>query len=163
MTPLVSIEDAKHHLRKTSEEEDADIYLKLEQASAIVLTYLKNRLTAIASVSVATPTVIKKSVPHSLTSGVTATIADTDTTPTVNGAQVVTVTGPSTFTVPVAVTVGQSTAAGTVSSAVWTESTTPGNVSAATLCVLEDLYERRPIQWDLVRDLLVGLRDPALA
>jgi len=29
--------------------------------------------------------------------------------------------------------------------------------------VLEDLYERRPINWEIVRDLLVGLRDPALA
>jgi hypothetical protein len=163
MAPIVSLEDAKHHLRITSTEQDADIYLKLEQASTIVLTYLKNRLTAIASVSEASPTVITTSVPHSLTSGVTATIADTSTTPTVNGAQVITVTGLTTFTVPVAVTVGQSSAAGTVSSAVWTDATVPDNVSAATLYVLEDLYERRPINWDIVRDLLVGLRDPALA
>jgi hypothetical protein len=114
-------------------------------------------------VSAANPAVITTSVPHSLTSGVTATIAGTTTTPTVNGSQVVTVTGLTTFTVPVAVTVGQSTAAGTISSAVWTEDTAPDNVSAAVLCVLEDLYERRPINWDIVRDLLVGLRDPALA
>jgi hypothetical protein len=163
MAPLVPLVDAKHHLRKTSDEEDADIVLKLDQASAIIRTYLKNRLTAIASVSVASPTVITTSGPHSLTSGATATIADTTTTPTVNGAQVVTVTGLTTFTVPVAVTVGQSTAAGTVSSPAWTDTTAPDNVMAAVLYVLEDLYERRPINWDVVRDLLVGLRDPALA
>lgn len=160
---LVGLVDAKHHLRITSDEQDADIVLKLDQASAIVMAYLKNRLTPIASISVASPTVIATTVPHSLVSGVTATLADTTTTPAVNGAQVVTVTGLKTFTVPVAVTVGQSAAAGTVSSAAWTDVTAPGNVGAATLWVLEDLYERRPINWDVVRDLLVGLRDPALA
>jgi len=164
MAPLVSVEDAKHHLRKTSDEEDADIVLKLEQASAIILTYLKmDRVTAIASVSVANPTVITTSVPHSLEDGVPATIAGTTTTPTVNGEQVITVTGTYTFTVPVNVTVGQTAAAGTVGTPGWTDATAPGNVSAAILCVLEDLYERRPIQWDLVGGLLVGLRDPALA
>jgi Phage gp6-like head-tail connector protein len=160
---LVSVVDAKHHLRITSDEQDADIVLKIDQASAIILTYLKNRLTAIASISVANPTVITTSVPHSLTSGASATIADTTSTPTVNGARVVTVTGLTTFTVPVNVTIGQASAAGTVSSPAWTDTTAPDNVIAATLYVLEDLYERRPINWEIVRDLLVGLRDPALA
>jgi len=39
----------------------------------------------------------------------------------------------------------------------------PGNVEAATLIVLTDLRELRPIDWATVERLLVGMRDPTLA
>lgn len=39
----------------------------------------------------------------------------------------------------------------------------PADIQAATLIVLADLYEQRPIDWDTVGRLLVGYRDPAIA
>jgi hypothetical protein len=170
MAALVSLELAKIHLRVPDDDHDWDINVKVEQASAIILDYLKVRLTAIASISVANPTVITTSVPHSLTSGATSTIAGTTTTPTVNGAQVITVTGPTMFTVPVNVTVGQSSAAGTVSSPTWTDATVPGQVQAAVLLMLTRLYEQRGDDekadeacWLAIERLLRRQRDPALA
>lgn len=167
---LVSLTVAKDHLRVKVTDDDGDIYLKVEQASGIILDYLKARLIAIASVSVASPTVITTSVPHSLVSGTTYTVGETDTTPTINGAQVVTVTGATTFTVPVAVTIGQSDAAGTVGSPSWTEATVPMSVQAATLVMLTHLYEHRgddpetdEALWQAIGRLLMRQRDPALA
>jgi hypothetical protein len=119
---------------------------------------------------VANPTVITTTVAHGFTSGVTAPILGTTTTPTVNGAQVITVTGPTTFTVPVNVTVGQSSEAGTVGNAVWTDLTVPGNVTAAILILLTHLHEHRGDDqktdedlWASIARLLVRHRDPALA
>lgn len=167
---LVPFDVAKAHLRITDIDHDGDIQSKLEQASGIVLDYLKNRLTAIESVSVANPTVIMTSTAHSLISGGTYTLAGTTTTPTVNGARVVTVTSPTTFTVPVTVTVGQSAAAGTVGSPAWTDSTAPQPVQSAILLMLTHLYENRGDNmqldeslWKAVDRLLVRSRDPALA
>lgn len=160
---LVTLSEAKFHLRVSIDDNNVDIWAKAEEATAIVINYLKPRLIAIASISVANPTVITTSAPHSLTDGATSVIAGTTTTPTVNGAQVVTVTGPTTFTVPVNVTVGQSAAAGTVARSSWDDDTVPGDVKAAILCVLEDLYEHRPINWQGVERLVWRHRDPAFA
>lgn len=41
MAGLVTLDDAKEHLRVTIPDEDGDIYRKVEQASAIVVIYLK--------------------------------------------------------------------------------------------------------------------------
>jgi hypothetical protein len=69
----------------------------------------------IVSISVANPTVITTRENHGLLLPTAAmTIAGTTTTPSVNGAQTATPTGDKTFTVPVNVTVGQATPAGTV-------------------------------------------------
>lgn len=171
MAALVSLVQAKEHLRITESSHDNDIMLKVEASSAIILDYIKHRLTSIESISVASPTVITTDVPHSLVSGVTHTIGGTTTTPTVNGAQVVTVTSPTTFTVPVAVTVGQSSAAGTVSSATWTDADVPGPVQSAVLLMLAHLYEHRgddmeaydEALWTAIGRLLMRQRDPALA
>jgi hypothetical protein len=167
---LVTLSRAKEHLRETTSDRDGDIQAKVEQATAIVLDYLKVRLIAIETITVANPTVITTSVPHSLTSGVTYTIAGTTTTPTVNGAQVVTVTSPTTFTVPVNVTVGQSAAAGTVGTPTWTEATLPGQVQAAILLVLGHLDTQRGDDmatdqhlWLAIERLLMRSRDPAFA
>lgn len=169
---LVSIDQAKDHLRIDLDnvDDNADLSLKVDQASAIVLDYLGNRSIAIASISVANPTVITTSVPHSLTSGLSYTLTDTTTTPTINGARVVTVTGPKTFTVPVNVTTGQSTAAGTVASPAWAADTATGPMQAATLLILGHLYENRgddmkadETLWAAVTRLLMRSRDPVLA
>jgi len=167
---IVSLVTAKQHLGITDTDHDADIVTKVAQAEAIILDYLKVRLTSIASISVSSPTVITTTGPHSLTSGVTYPIAGTTTTPTVNGSQVVTVITPTTFSVPVAVTVGQSAEAGTVGAPAWTEATAPGSVTASILLMVGRLYEHRGDMeehdadlWMAIERLLMRLRDPALA
>lgn len=63
-------------------------------------------MVAITSSSVAASTVITTTAPHGLTTGMAIYISGhTGSTPTINGNRVVTVTGASTFTIPVAVTV----------------------------------------------------------
>jgi hypothetical protein len=175
--PYVTLQQAKTHLRVEDAQQNDDIYLKVQQASAIITDYLKIRPIAIASVSVANPTVITTSVPHSLVTGTTYTIGGTTTTPTVNGAFVVTVTGATTFTVPVNVTIGQATAAGTVGTPVWTELTVPFHIQSATLLMLSHLYEHRgddmggkvgggnpdTTLWQAIDRILMRSRDPALA
>lgn len=62
---------------------------------------------AISTSSVANPTVITTTTPHLLTTGDSVVIAGhSGSTPTVNGSYTVTVTGASTFTIPVNVSVG---------------------------------------------------------
>jgi hypothetical protein len=172
MAALVTLDQAKDHLHIDQDDtsRDVDVLLKATQASDIVLDYLKVRSATIASISVASPTVITTTLPHSLVSGDTVTIAGTTTTPTVVGAQVVTVTSPTTFTVPVAVTVGQAEEAGTAVRGLWTTSTVPGRVQAATLLMLGRLFEHRGDEekadadcWMAIERLLMRSRDPALA
>lgn len=168
---ILTLAQAKAHLRIITSNDDTDITLKLAQAEAIILDYLKARLTTIETISVANPTVITTDMPHALISGVTYTLTGTTSTPTVNGSQVVTVTGPLTFTVPVNVTVGQTSAAGSVGSAAYTAGTVPLNLQAAILLMLTHLYEHRGDDmdkydeslWLAIERLLMRLRDPALA
>lgn len=68
---------------------------------------------AVASVSVANPSVITTSAAHGFVSGQSITITGTTTTPSVNGSRVVTVVNATQFSIPVNVTVGQG-AGGTV-------------------------------------------------
>jgi len=168
---LVTLANAKVHLRITGTTYDADVQLKLDQAEAIILDYLKVRLIAIASVSSTNPAVVTTTVPHSLTSGLSYPILGTTTTPTINGSQVVTVTSPTTFTVPVNVTAGQADEAGTVGATTWDTSTVPKEVQAAVLVMLTHLYENPgdnmqtvdETAWQAVERLLMRRRDPALA
>lgn len=167
---LVTLQQAKDHLRITDDDHNTDVALKADQASAIILDYLKTRSNTIASISVANPTVITTETPHSLTTGWSVVIAGTTTTPTVNGTQVVTVTSPTTFTVPVNVTAGQADVAGTITLVPWTNGTVPGPVQSATLLMLGHLYEQRGDDmktdsdlWEAIGRLLCRLRDPALA
>jgi len=67
----------------------------------------------LTSSSVANPSVITTATAHGLTTGDTVLIAGHTSTPAINGSQVVTVTAPTTFTIPVNVTVGGG-AAGTM-------------------------------------------------
>ena len=93
---LVTLVQGKRQLRVDNADSDADVQEKIEQASAIVVRYLKAQAVA----------------------------GWLTTPPTVD---------------------------------------VPLDVQAAVLVVLDDLYERRPIQWDVVNGLLVGIRDPAVA
>ena len=59
--------------------------------------------------TVANPTVITTLLPHGLTTGNTVYIVQSNSTPSINGAQVVTVTGANTFTIAVNVTTAGTT------------------------------------------------------
>lgn len=171
MADLVTLATGKIQLHVTVSDYDVDIALKIAQASDIILSYLKDRATAISTVSAANPALVTTSVPHSLISGISYTIASTVTTPTINGAQVVTVSSPTTFTVPVNVTAGQSSAAGTISTPVFTSGNVPARIQAGVLLLLTHLYEHRGDDdmaidaslWEAIRRLLERDRDPALA
>ncbi|HXD16408.1 MAG TPA: head-tail connector protein [Vicinamibacterales bacterium] len=167
---ILTLAQAKTHLRETTSSNDADITLKLAQAEAIILDYLKTRATTIETISAANPAVVTTDRPHGLITGVTYTILGTTTTPTVNGAQVVTVLSPTTFSVPVTVTSGQGAAAGTVSTPAYTAGTAPPNVQAAILLMLSRLFAHRGDDeaadedcWRSIENLLKRFRDPALA
>jgi hypothetical protein len=165
MADLVTIEEAKEHLRlpPSGTDGDNDLYQKIRQASEIVLDYLKSRGNNVATVStssVASPTVITTSDVHTFLVGDTVTIAGHTSTPTVNGSWVISNVTDTSFTVPVAVTVAGT--GGTVTE-LWTPDSVPRHIHAATLLVLEDLHEHRPIDWDAQFALLARSRDPALA
>lgn len=164
MADLVTLEEAKQHLRLSGDDSDADVGLRVQQASAIVLDYLKSRVTndsTITSSSVASPTVITTSADHTFVDGDTVTIVGhTDSDPALDGSYVISSVTANSFTVPVAVLTAGT---GGTASAAWSTETVPRHVHAATLLVLEDLYERRPIDWDAQRLLLERSRDPALA
>lgn len=163
MAALVTIQVAKHHLRITDDDHDADIDLKVQQASHIVIDYLKSRAhrtSTIASSSVASPTVLTMSEDHDFIDGETVVISGDDSTPSLDGSHVISNVTATTFTIPVAVTVAGT---GGTAFAEWTDVTVPPLVQAAVLLVLEDLHERRPIDWDAQRRLLERSRDPAFA
>jgi hypothetical protein len=171
MAALVSMEQAKDHLRITSDDHNADIQLKVELASAIILDYLKDRANntiAILSSSVASPTVLTTDGSHTFVNGQTAVITgDVDGVPTINGSWVISNVLGSSFTIPLAVTVASSGATATV---VWDDSTAPGPVQAATLLMLTHLYEHRGDDqksdtdlWFAIERLLMRSRDPAFA
>lgn len=163
---LVTLPEAKRQLRIPPDihDHDEDINTKLQAASDIVIDYLKSRahkVAVIATSSIANPTVVTTDEAHGYVTGETAVIVDhEDSVLDINGSHVVTVLSTTTFSIPIAVTVGGTGGSATVT---WTPTNVPRRVHAATLLVLEDLYERRPIDWDVQRRLLERSRDPALA
>jgi hypothetical protein len=169
---LISLAQAKQHLRVTSDDENADIWSKAQLASDIIVAYLKGRPIAVSTLtnSGGLATVTAATV-HGLTTGDTVFIRGA-VQPEYNGEVVVTVTGTNTFTYPIAGT--PVTATGIMwirAAATWTETTVPSNVKAAILVMLTHYYEHRgddmdkydESAWQAVRNLLVGFRDPALA
>lgn len=76
------------------------------EASSADNTTAPQQVIPIQSSSVANPTVVTTQVPHGLITGETVLISGHTSTPTINGERTVTVTGPTTFTVPVNVSVG---------------------------------------------------------
>jgi len=81
---------------------DADVRVASTDYEASIDSYSGS----ITSVSIANPTVVTTSAPHGLLTTRYVTLAGTTSTPTVVGSFGVTVTGASTFTVPVSVTTG---------------------------------------------------------
>lgn len=76
-----------------------------ERFGRLVAQTATSPTVTITSSSIASPTVITTSAPHGLTSGQTVLIAGhTSVTPEIDGEHVATVTGASTFTIPVNVT-----------------------------------------------------------
>jgi hypothetical protein len=168
---LITMTTAKAHLRITSSDQDGDIAAKAEQATEIILDYLKSRAHTgftIATSSIASPTVITTDDAHSFVDGQTVVIADhADSTPSLNGSHVISNVTGSTFTVPVAVTVAGS---GGTATLLWTAVTAPRQVISAILLMLTHLWEHRgdamdtdPHVWEAIRRLLERSRDPAFA
>lgn len=92
----------QHHAAKT-----ADWNTKTLSAQVDYTTDPSQRVVPITSNSIANPTVVTTTVPHGLTTGDIVLIAGVSTSdPTINGSRTVTVTGDTTFTVPVNVTTG---------------------------------------------------------
>lgn len=165
MATLVTLEQAKVQLRLQPDDldHDDDITLKIDQATDIVLDYLNGRThrrAVIVSSSVANPTVITTDDEHGYTTGDMVLISGHGSTPALAGPYAVTVISPTTFSVPVAVTVAGEDGDAVVE---WTTVTVPKRVQWAVLQVLEDLYERRPINWPFVKLTLERSRDLAIA
>jgi hypothetical protein len=171
MARLMTLAQAKGHLRVFDDDHNGEIDLKIVQASAAILNYLKGRANTsatILSASVANPTVITTATTHYFVTGDTVVITgDTTATPALNGSYPVTVVTSSTFTIPLAVTVASSGASAVVE---WTELTVPGPVQAAALLMLTHLFENRGDDqktdedlWKAVERLTIRYRDMALA
>jgi len=171
VSALVTLEVAKDHLRVSDDAGDNDIQRKIEQASDIVVDYLKARAhkpAVIETSSVASPTVITTEEAHGYVTGETVTIEDhEDSAPSIDGDHVVTVLSSTTFSIPVAVTV-----AGTGGTALveWSTETVPGRVQTAILLVLTHLHEHRgddmksdEALWESIGRLLMRSREPAFA
>jgi hypothetical protein len=167
---LMTLAQAKAHLRLSTNYDRADLELKMEQASAIVLDYLKSRAhkrATVTSSSVASPTVITTEEAHGFLNGEHVTIAGDDSTPTLDGTHIVSNVTSTTFTIPVAVTV-----AGTGGTAIvpWNDETAPLPVQQASMLMLTHLYEHRGNDqkadadlWLAIERILIRSRDPAFA
>src|ERR1019366_7248006 len=84
--------------------------LKVEELTVCGLDNQVYSMSTSAPISIllntlANPTVITSAAPHGLATGETITITGSNSTPSLNGAQVVTVISSTTFSVPVNVTV----------------------------------------------------------
>lgn len=169
---LVTLQVAKAHLRITDDASNADIDSKIDQASDIVLGYLKGRVILVSSItSTGGVATVTTSTPHGLSTNDTITSRGA-VQPEYNGTFTVTVLTTTTFTYPIAGTpVSPATGGVAMRTALaWTDATVPGRVQAATLMVLTHLYQHRGDDpetdeqlWNAVGRLLVRDRDPAVA
>jgi hypothetical protein len=171
---LVTMEQAKAHLRVTSDDHNADIELKIAQAGGIILDYLKGRANestasvTVATSSIASPTVITTVAAHTLVNGSSVFISGhVGSTPDINGTWTISNVLASSFTIPVNVTIAGT---GGTASLVWDDASVPGQVQSATLLMLAHLYEHRgddqktdEALWLAIERLLMRSRDPAFA
>jgi len=171
MAAVISLPQAKTQLLIKTDDHDEDIEMKLQQASDIIVDYLKgraHRTATITSSSVASPTVITTATAHGYANGETVIFSGhDDSTPELVGSYVVSNVTEFTFTVPLAVTVAGTGGLATVQ---WTPATAPKQVQAAALLMLTHLYEHRGEDmmadlsvWQAIERLLMRSRDPALA
>src|SRR5688500_365995 len=141
MASLVSMAQAKKHLRITTADQDDDIWLKVDHASAIIMDYLKgraNKVATIVSSSVASPTVITTEEAHGYSNGDSVAITGhEDSVPDIYGAYVVSAVTELTFTIQVAVTTAGTGGTATVT---WDDLTVPLPVQSAVLLMLTHLW-----------------------
>jgi len=172
MAALATLAQAKKHLRVDTVDQDVDIALKLNQASAMILRYLNGRrisvLTLTSSGGVVTVTT---AVAHGLTTNDVVTIWGAVELE-YNGAFTVTVTASNTFTYVILGTPASPATGGIGLSTAerWTDLTVPGPVQAAVLVLLTHLYENRGDDletgesvWTGIERLLVTYKVSALA
>jgi hypothetical protein len=169
---LVSLEQGKAHLKVRTDDENDLIDQEIEQASAIVLNYLKwpsvHHLVAIETSSVASPTVVTMDTAHGFKNGETVVITGhVDSVPTINGTHVISNVTEDTYTIPVAVTTAGT---GGTAAVQWTADDVPSVVQTAVKLMLAHLHEHRGDDmdadeklWNAISLLLMRLRDPALA
>lgn len=166
MASLVTLTQAKNHLRITDTSNDTDLTLKISQASEVVIAYVKGRYLSVSeALGSGTTITVTTAGLHGLTTGDTVYVFGA-TEPEYNGLYTVTVTSTTAFTYTVATAPATSPATGSTrlrTTITWTDVTVPPNVQAAVLLVLTDLFEGRPIDRPTIEWLLVGQRDPALA
>lgn len=172
MATILTLAEAKHHLRITTADQDADVWAKTQEASAIVVAYLKGRQFAVASLtsSGGVATVTTRTL-HGLATNDVVVVRGSDD-PEYNGEFTATVTGTTTFTFSVTGTPA-GTATGTIwvrAAIAWTDVTAPLKVKSAAKLMLTHLWENRGDDmkdderlWQAVKNLLVDMRDPALA
>lgn len=173
MAALVTLPVAKAHLKVFHHDEDADIERKADQASDIILSYLKGRRLDVEEVTstAGVATVTTRGVHGLATDDVVALFGMAE--PEYNGAFEVTVTSTTTFTVPIT---GEpaSPATGVIGLTVprgWTDATAPLRVQAAVLMVLGHLYKFRgdvdmapdEALWKSIERVLAQDRTPAMA
>jgi hypothetical protein len=167
---LVTLDAAMTHLR-ASDADAGDVYDKLEQATGIVLDYLKGRAGKVATIvssSVANPTVMTTAAAHTFVNGETAVlVGHAGSVPAISGSYVVSGVTERSFTIPVNVSTAGTGGTATVA---WTDATVPWPVKAAVLVALTHLYENRGNDmradadvWEALRRLLERARDPAYA
>lgn len=172
MAALITLQRAKDHLGVTDDDHNADVQFKLEQATDIVLDYLKGRSLTVSTLtsSAGVATVTTRHL-HGLTTNDTVYVRGA-IEPEYNGAVVVTVTSTSEFTYAISGTPG-TPATGAIEIRVppaYTQATVPGRVQAAILLVLGHLYEHGGEDmtsdeqlWKAIERLLARSRMPAIA
>ncbi len=170
MAALVTLTEAKTHLRISGSTNDTDVTQKMTAASDAVLRHIGGRRIVVDSLSssggVAT---VVTAVAHGLTTADSVSIWGAEQA-AYNGTFTVTVTDATTFTVVVYGTpetpatgyLGLSTAPS------WTDVTVPTDVKHSVLLLLTSFYENRGEAddkgaWAAVERLLSPYRLPAMA
>ena len=113
-------ENGSKPLTMTASDPDGDpvtIYVRTLPTNGTLTLGSPNRIS-IASIGIGNPALVTTSVPHNFATGEVVVFSGTTTVPDISGNRVVTVVSPTSFTVPVEVTAGQSTAAGIAESIV---------------------------------------------
>jgi len=172
MARLVTLAQAKKHLRVDTVDQDVDIALKADHASAMILRYLKGRRIEVSTlVSSGGVAMVTTPTPHGLVTNDVVSVWGA-TQLEYNGAFTVTVLTTTTFTYAVSGTPA-SPATGVIglsTAEAWTDLTVPGPVQASVLLLLAHFYEDRgedlssdEAVWKAIERLLVTYKYSALA
>lgn len=176
---LVTLAVAHAHIRASwtlatspPDPRDADLQLKVDQASAIVLSEAKGSEVVVSSLtSLSGVATVVTAVPHGLTTGDTVFLRGANE-PEYNGVFTATVTSTTAFTYTVTGSPA-GTATGPYALRIvpaWTSGTVPSKVQAAVLLMVTHLWEHRgddmytdEALWKAIRNVLGDLRHLAVA